>query len=561
MRIAVVTPTVGRKELGEAIQSVSEQELPEGTTLTHYVVFDGPVKKDYEGIIPDNIVCVELPFNTGGKGFYGHKIMGAMCALLDEDWICFLDDDNTWTSNHIKTLVEASKGKSWAFSFRNLMVNRKVVQKDDFESLGPYRRSYAGEYAYLIDTNCYFIKREVAMTAWRSWCTGFGADRVLADHLMKFFPDYACTFQYTVNYEIKPQIIVQNGKHRYPLPHSPSKKPVFIFHMTPEATTKAIMAWKEHLIASEGCDEDEEVQYDPRLGQKQWQTNFYLGSPFDISDGFDAFKHAPSGSTFLFISFDLRQFPLDALNRKDVKKILYTVESPNRSYVHNWTKQNLSFFDTVITYWGDHPDHSNVVYHPFVNKLNLFSECELASILPYTNPRENSVGCVLQNRPGRGSYQIDSTTLETLDYLRLEMLQKISKIMPVKCYGASWAKSQLPYSLTRDRFLDDEPVTSLYSKHRFVYVSENTDAKGYFSEKIHDALIAGCIPIYVCTEKNYDEAQREFGTVAIILRPEDSDDIFAEKIKNFTSSPKDRETILRKYSIDQLITKIDKLFS
>ena len=331
--------------------------------------------------------------------------------------------------------------------------------------------------------------------------------------------------------------------------------------MTPEATTKAIMAWKEHLIASEGCDEDEEVQYDPRLGQKQWQTNFYLGSPFDISDGFDAFKHAPSGSTFLFISFDLRQFPLDALNRKDVKKILYTVESPNRSYVHNWTKQNLSFFDTVITYWGDHPDHSNVVYHPFVNKLNLFSECELASILPYTNPRENSVGCVLQNRPGRGSYQIDSTTLETLDYLRLEMLQKISKIMPVKCYGASWAKSQLPYSLTRDRFLDDEPVTSLYSKHRFVYVSENTDAKGYFSEKIHDALIAGCIPIYVCTEKNYDEAQREFGTVAIILRPEDSDDIFAEKIKNFTSSPKDRETILRKYSIDQLITKIDKLFS
>ena len=564
MRIAVVTPTIGRRELSEAINSVLNQMIPDGVTLTHYIVFDGPCRALYDGIIPEKVVCIELPFNTGGKGFYGHKIMGAMCSLLEEEWICFLDDDNTWSPNHIKTMVEAARGKDWVFSFRNLMVNRKVVQKDDFESLGPYRRSYVDEYKYLIDTNCYLIKREIAMSSYRTWCTGFGADRVLADHLMRHFPNYSCTFQYTVNYEINPEIIARNCQHRYPLGGKP---PVFIFHMTPEATRKSIVVWKDYLFAREKCDEDEEVLYDPHLGQKQWQINFYLGSPFDISDGFEAFRHAPSGSTFLFVSYDFKRFPLEALKRKDVNKILYTVESPNRFYTHNWTKENLSYFNTVITYWKDftndsfHPNNPKVIYHPFVNKLNLFSDCELSGVTPYTNPRENSVACVLQNREGKGSYKIDSAALEILDYLRLEMMQKLSKIMPVKCYGASWTKSALPYALTRDRFLDDERVTSLYAKHRFVYISENTDARGYFSEKIHDALIAGCIPIYVCTEKNYEEAEREFGSVAIILRPDEDLEVFSKKIKNFTPNPLDRENILRKYSIDKLMMKIDQLLT
>ncbi len=540
--IAVVTPSIGRPELKRAMDSVRDQLLVPGMSVKHYVVFDGPgAQAKYRKAIPKDVVVVNLPFNTGKGGNYGHKIMGAMCSLLKENWICFLDDDNTFEPNHLKTMVESAHGKDWVFSYRNMYVDGKFFGKDTYESLGPHRVvSLDQSYRFLIDTNCYMIKRPIALSAYKAWLTGWGADRVLADYLMRNFRSYNCTFQYTVNYYTTRDMVITD----YVVPIE--KKPVYVFHMTPEATKKAIKQWDLYEETKSVCEPDEEPYYDPHIGQKQWQINFYLGSPFPVCNGYDAYMHAPSGSTFLFVMYDINAFPPEAYTRKDVHKILYTVESPNKNYIKNWEPATLKHFDLVITYWKD-AVHPNVIYHPFVNKLNLFSSVELESLIKPEAEREDSICCVLQNRSTNGKYSIGETQLESLDYLRLQSMKNLANKNSVVVYGNSWYGTGLPLKLTKSRFLDEEYVTDLYKNHRYVYVSENTDARGYVSEKIFDALIAGCTPIYCCTETNYDWVVKEFGDVAIIMKPGEIPIIQPKNDRKKTIE------ILKKYSIDKLL--------
>lgn len=546
--IAVITPTVGRPELERAINSVRDQIIDPGMTVKHYIVFDGPEARDrYTRKLPSSVVVVNLPFNTGKDGYYGHKIIGAMCSLLKETWVCFLDDDNTFEPNHLKTMVNSAYGKDWVFSYRNMYVDNTFFGKDTYESLGPHRViSTDPHYKFLIDTNCYLIKRLIALSAHQAWSTGWGADRVLANHLMLHFKNYACTFQYTVNYYTTRDMVITD--YVTPVDH----RPVYVFHMSPDATSKAVRQWEQYETAKVFCDDDEEPYYDPHIGQKQWQINFYIGSPFPVCNGYESYAHAPSGSTFLFVMYDINVFPPAAYERKDVRKILYTVESPNRNYVKNWTPETLAHFDTVITYWKD-AVHRNVVYHPFVNKLNLFSSVELESLIEPESKREDSICCVLQNRSTSDEYNIGETRLKSLDYLRLQNMRRLASAKPVMVYGNSWYGTGLPLTLTKNRFLDEEYVTDLYKNHAYVYVSENTDARGYVSEKLFDALIAGCTPIYCCTETNYDWVKEEFGQVAIIMKPGEVPVIEPKNDRKKTIQ------ILRKYSIDKLLLLVEKM--
>ena len=240
--IAVVTPSIGRPELKNAINSVRDQILTPEMSVKHYVVFDGiEAKARYRGALPLSVCEMTIPFNTGAEGFYGHKIMGAMCSLLKENWVCFLDDDNTFEPDHLSKMVAAAHGKDWVFSFRNMILDGKLYHRDTYESLGPYRTvSDDPNYKFLIDTNCYMIKRPIALSAWNAWLTGWGADRVLADYLMKHFPKYACTFSHTVNYTATKKLICDDFFVEL------KSKPIFVFHMTPEATNKAMLQWEQY---------------------------------------------------------------------------------------------------------------------------------------------------------------------------------------------------------------------------------------------------------------------------------------------------------------------------
>jgi glycosyltransferase involved in cell wall biosynthesis len=97
----VITPTTGALELLDAIKSVKEQFLE----VDHLVVVDGKEYSKrtddlfiYNEKLPagvkadtDRIIRIDLPFNTGGGGFYGHRIMAGIGHLINHDYVLFLD--------------------------------------------------------------------------------------------------------------------------------------------------------------------------------------------------------------------------------------------------------------------------------------------------------------------------------------------------------------------------------------------------------------------------------------------------------------------------------------
>ena len=48
----------------------------------------------------------------------------------------------------------------------------------------------------------------------------------------------------------------------------------------------------------------------------------------------------------------------------------------------------------------------------------------------------------------------------------------------------------------KNRMLDEININEFYKRFNFALIIENCDAKNYVSEKIYDAWVAGCIPIY-----------------------------------------------------------------
>lgn len=65
-----------------------------------------------------------------------------------------------------------------------------------------------GEHDYLIDTNCYFLPRMVAVNSSHIWYRRFRepnmleADRALVQFLRQHSPDYESSYCYSVNYRV-----------------------------------------------------------------------------------------------------------------------------------------------------------------------------------------------------------------------------------------------------------------------------------------------------------------------------------------------------------------------
>ena len=119
--VVVITPSVGRKSLTKAVNSVRDQTYK---NIKHLIVADGPEFYDnvaflaYSGIENnDHIKVTNAPINTGANGMYGHRIYAAYPHLVNEDYVLFLDEDNWWDENHVASLVSLieSKNLTWAY--------------------------------------------------------------------------------------------------------------------------------------------------------------------------------------------------------------------------------------------------------------------------------------------------------------------------------------------------------------------------------------------------------------------------------------------------------------
>ena len=201
MKVAIVTPTIGKPELIDAIKSVQNQTYKD---ITHYVFIDG---MEYEQEIwklqiPNNVKFVRLDENVG-KGWYGHRVYAACSFLVNADIIIYLDEDNWYEPNHVEKLVnKINEGNDWAYSLRKIYdKDGNFLCEDNCESLGKWP-VYFKENVYHIDTSSFAIKRDIAVRIGHTWYGQWGADRQFFGALKQYFPKDDCTNAHTLCYRL-----------------------------------------------------------------------------------------------------------------------------------------------------------------------------------------------------------------------------------------------------------------------------------------------------------------------------------------------------------------------
>lgn len=208
----VITPTTGAPELAQAYKSVLSQTYKNTDWL---VVVDGP---DYVNKV-DNVLkeagvigygnkihrC-DLPFNTGGNGFYGHRIISAFCHLVNYDYILFLDQDNWFDDNHVASLIDVMEKNEyeWSYSLRKIVdKDGKFICNDDCESLGRWP-VWCADDAHLIDSSAYCYGHNFIRMMGHIWDFGWGADRrfytIIKDEVKH--NNYGCSGEYTLSYRL-----------------------------------------------------------------------------------------------------------------------------------------------------------------------------------------------------------------------------------------------------------------------------------------------------------------------------------------------------------------------
>jgi glycosyltransferase involved in cell wall biosynthesis len=185
--VVVITPTIGSPKLLDAFESVEQQTYG---NIKHLIVVDGP---DYYKKVLDTLGLFGLnrkqqlsvsPENTGRDGFYGHRIYAGYAHLVNADYIFFLDEDNWYKPDHVKTLVETIEEQQldFAYSLRSIYTtDKQVIIDDNCESLGKYPIWFANDSTrtdkYLVDTSCFGFRRDFLIQVSHLWHSGWGGDR------------------------------------------------------------------------------------------------------------------------------------------------------------------------------------------------------------------------------------------------------------------------------------------------------------------------------------------------------------------------------------------------
>jgi hypothetical protein len=211
-------------------------------------------------------------------------------------------------------------------------------------------------------------------------------------------------------------------------------------------------------------------------------------------------NNIPSGANCFFTIMDIRLFPKEVIERKDIKKICYLLEGPNSWHVNNYSYELLlECFDVVLAYWKPLIGKEKIQYFPFVSRFDIDNKYHLEIIKDSSKLRkfDKSIGMILANRSNNEEYKINGIKLKRTDYLRRDLAITLDN---VTVHGTGWDSLQdhkyLKIENIKNRMNDDIDIYQFYKKFNFALIVENCNAENYVSEKIYDAMIAGCIPIY-----------------------------------------------------------------
>jgi glycosyltransferase involved in cell wall biosynthesis len=221
--VVVITPSIGKPELEQAINSVKRQQSSH--MIRHLVVADGPhyygeVYKIAAGQGFNTGTPLQLnmsPVNTGAMGFYGHRIYAAYSHLVDENYIVFLDEDNWFEPNHVQSLVDMCmiNDLDFAHSLRKVYWQDKAWE-DNCESIGRWpiwftQDQHDDHQDYLVDTSSYCFERKWLIENAQLWHKGWGGDREFFK-AVKNKSNYNTTGLYTLNYRLPDMNTAYGGK-------------------------------------------------------------------------------------------------------------------------------------------------------------------------------------------------------------------------------------------------------------------------------------------------------------------------------------------------------------
>lgn len=207
--VVVITPTTGCPKLAKAIASVQNQTYK---SVKHLIVVDGdqytsPLRVNHSKALGDaiNIEVVQLKTNTGGGGYYGHRIFAAFPHLVKEDYVFFLDQDNWYEPNHIEALVRQmdNYNLSFGYSLRTIWDGPdRMLFQDNCESLGKWP-VWNDPNSFHIDTSAYAFRRTFLVQTCHIWHYGYGGDRRYFN-AVKNLPDvrFGCSGQYSLCYRL-----------------------------------------------------------------------------------------------------------------------------------------------------------------------------------------------------------------------------------------------------------------------------------------------------------------------------------------------------------------------
>lgn len=523
-RVAVITPTLGHPHLSKCLASVQAQALP---NVVHYVVVDGPERAaEVEGMVdvarqsgrvPIHVMV--LPHNIGAGGWCGHRVYGAMPWLVDAEYVAYLDDDNEMDPDHLASLAQCVKdtaGAHWAHSLRRIVdADGTDLCPDNCESLGGLCHTVCAQGDRLIDTSCYFLERLLAIAVSPAWnfrtrsANGLEADRQVCSVLLGL--PHACTRRHTLKYRtgstntsVTADFFVKgNAELGYDFAAFPD---LYVFHFCPEVTARFIE-----------CRRDRDRSY----ALDEWQMTLLRGldgvpgapgqvpgapgeGRFNLLDGYACMDHIPRGATVLVTMCMDQDVPWDFLaKRSDLRRVAYTLESPNIRHAAQWDPVRLAkHFDCVMTYWQpllDDPRVTSVFCPHNTHHLDFADPADRAQLRD-NRGQGTSCAMVLERRDLGGFYAVPNTdvVLTCLDPLREHLVKDLTD---VTVFGMGWDEAAarnpgIKVGHTLHRSQDPRHAVDILEEFSFAIIVENCDAEGYASEKLYDALMAGAIPLY-----------------------------------------------------------------
>jgi len=164
--ITVITPTTGKRTLERLMQSMEKQNVP----WVHILLWDDKREDDYikkpYGVKISNPACIRYNIVVPGSFIKGQACGSALRAIglmaSNTKYVTFADSDVWYDPNHFELLIEAIRGKEWAYTVRRIWANeQECIGEDRFESVGDDSKlSYK-----LVDNSSLLVDRKFAASS------------------------------------------------------------------------------------------------------------------------------------------------------------------------------------------------------------------------------------------------------------------------------------------------------------------------------------------------------------------------------------------------------------